>query len=142
MYKFYIAEANSGSIGRELTEREKKSLVQAHLSRIVTEIEYFKLINGTYPKSLREQRQFSNQTGMYLDDLYNEKKCNNEYYYFYIKKNNKYILRSVGSDNKIFTKDDVLPSVAYKFIDKLGLVVTKEEGVKYPEVVCYEMYKS
>jgi len=120
----------------------KEELALAKLDLIIEEIEYFKVLNGVYPNNLRELRQFNSKTAMYLDPLANEKECLNEFYYYKYSSGKSYVFRSVGADNTLFTSDDVTPKIAIKYLDKLGLKTQKDSSIKYPEVICYETYKS
>ena len=119
----------------------EKEAVESMLDELVKKIEFYKQVNGYYPKRLSDVRMNYNDIGMFIDPASLGGKCIYEYYYHPADKNNSYTLRSPGDDRIIFTDDDILPPIALEHIDKLGILVDRQDNVNYPEVRCYEIDK-
>jgi hypothetical protein len=99
---------------------QTKMLSEHQLPDFVKKIEYYKILNGHYPKRLEELGDdvagfVKLQSGNSLGD----------YYYQLSDDGTHYFLLVTGPDKLPFTEDDILPSIKEEAAAKIGLQVRR-----------------
>ncbi|MHB9020183.1 MAG: type II secretion system protein GspG [Minisyncoccota bacterium] len=123
---FYFGFIKKGGIYDDLRLRMAKS----NLTSLVESIEYYNLQNGKYPESLdilaksmpKEKPVFIyDPTKINILDNTN----NTTFYCQIVEEGKAYYLLGVGSDNKPFTADDILPEIDMTKGKNIGLRIQK-----------------
>lgn len=106
------------------------------LNSTVKEIEYYKMQNGHYPRTLKEIAAAGTFVGIDPMKAFRMGDAKNGDIYFYYElttDGTHYFLRSVGSDGIPFTADDIVPSILDSERRKTGLLLQKGEANHSPE---------
>jgi hypothetical protein len=91
-----------------INENSNIEITKFQLNEIVKDIEYYKLKNGKYPDNLSILR---NQTKYFNDIDVFSLEGGKTSSFFYKKLDEKFILKSIGPDKKLNTKDDIFPDL-------------------------------
>lgn len=119
---FYFGFVERGGIYDKL----RVDLAQTNINQAVQSIEFYKLQNGHYPKSLEILEQsLPKDSIITLHDPIGTIGFNSKprYFYYELIDQNHYYLLSVGADGHSFTDDDILPTVKSK--NDIGLLIKK-----------------
>jgi hypothetical protein len=101
-------------------QRYQKGLIQytqGQLNNLVKDIEFYKLIHGSYPKDLYQLQKYDKSVVL-QDEISKQGTLFN-----YKKIGDKYLLNSNGFDGIPNTKDDVFPSLTRTDSTSIGLII-------------------
>ena len=97
------------------------------ITDLVKEIEYYKNINGEYPKELSTLKEKSSNKMLTIYDPTFVGERLQTFYYKLSDDNKKYYLLGQGPDQIPFTQDDIVPQIASNEMSKTGLIVKKQK---------------
>ena len=104
-------------------------LAQSLLPTLVKSIEYYKLQNGHYPKSLLDLKgEDGKEEFLFIHDpTHMELKAGEPRLFFYQLEPDgaHYYLLSVGPDGTPFTADDIVPAIPEQELRNIGLKIAK-----------------
>ena len=102
-------------------KKDFEDISQMQLNSLVKNIEYYKLIHGQYPDSLKQLLNDDKLAPIY--DAAQGMNAKGNVYYNYERIGHKYSLFSSGQDGIPYTKDDLFPQVAISDSSKIGLII-------------------
>jgi hypothetical protein len=124
---FYFGFIQRGGVYDSL----RVQLAQTQLASAVQAIEFYKLQNGNYPRTLLDLQEPSQQippTYIFDPTIVNPSASQSLTFYYQVLKDGRgYYLLGVGADGKPFTFDDILPSIGAK---NTGLLISPDSGPK------------
>lgn len=93
----------------EINIDSEKNIVMENLNDLVRDIEFYKLKQGDYPYQINDVKIYNKNLNDL--DLFNKEKYHDDYnpVFYYKKTIDGYILKSVGPDGVLNTKDDIYP---------------------------------
>lgn len=97
-----------------------EGIAQMQLNSLVKNIEYYKLIHGQYPDSLKQLK--NDDKFVSIDDPSQGMSAKGAVFYNYEKMGDQYLLFSSGQDGLPHTKDDLFPQVTTAERSKIGLI--------------------
>lgn len=100
-------------------ERYQKGLIQysqGQLNNLVKNIEFYKLVHGSYPKDLSQLKKYD-ESSIIQDDISKLRTLFN-----YRKIGDRYSLSSNGFDGIPYTTDDIFPSITIGDSTNIGLI--------------------
>ena len=100
-----------------------EDISQMQLNSLVKNIEFYKLVHGQYPDSLRQLLDDDKLAP--INDAVQGMKTKENTFYNYEKIGDKYLLFSSGQDGIPNTPDDLFPQVAISDSSKIGLIKSK-----------------
>ena len=123
---FYFGFSQRGGVYDDLRAKLSKSTITS----LVQAIEFYKIQNGKYPKSLEILRKSLPENSMVFvhDPTHVQMAGEPRYYHYELKDQKHYYLLGVGPDEKPYTSDDVLPTIEVKPNSNVGLLI--HEGSK------------
>ncbi len=120
---FYFGFVQKGGVYDELRTELSKNTITS----LVQTIEFYKIQNGKYPKSLELlKNSLPENTMVFVHDPTDVQMGKEpQYYHYELKDENHYYLLGIGSDKKPYTNDDVLPNVEINKNSGIGLLIHK-----------------
>ena len=97
-----------------------EDISQMQLNSLVKNVEYYKLVHGQYPDSLKQLLEDDKLAP--INDAAQGMKIKGNTYYNYEKIGDRYSLFSSGQDGIPNTKDDLFPQVKITDSSKIGLI--------------------
>ena len=97
-----------------------EQISQMQLNSLVKNVEYYKLVHGQYPDSLKQL--LDDDKFAPITDAAQGMNMNGITYYNYKRIGDKYILFSSGQDGIPYTPDDLFPQVKITDSSKIGLI--------------------
>jgi hypothetical protein len=119
---FYLSFVVRGGIFDEL----RGQLAKSTITNLVRNIEYYKIANGQYPKSLLELKgALGTDSFVFIYDptVAPGSKEMSTFFYQLTDDRIHYYLRGVGLDQKPFTSDDILPNLPEHERIRTGLLL-------------------
>ncbi len=101
----------------------KSQLAQQELNTLVKDIEFYKLVNKTYPDSLRQLEKDKDLTVNINEPFYRITKNEKSKVFNYYRDNQGYHLFSSGYDEIPNTDDDIFPTLKNIDSTKIGLIL-------------------
>lgn len=116
---FYFGFVKRGGLYDHLREE----LASTMLTNLVSEIEFYRVEHGHYPRSLEDLSGGAEDpaASIYDPTVVSVKGKQRLFYYKLTQDSSGYYLRGVGQDGVPFTADDLLPEVAHVPGSKIGL---------------------
>ena len=130
---FYFGAIQRGGIYDHL----RTNLAQSTLNSLVPSIEFYKLQHGSYPESLKIlQESFPKETFIFAVDptITTPDSPNGAFFYYERVGKDHYYLRSVGTDGKPFTADDLVPQLGKNPSGQIGLLINKASDSPTTEI--------
>jgi len=125
---FYFGFVQRGGIYDDLRRR----LAQTTLNSLVPNVEFYKMLHGQYPASLKELGEsLPKNTNVFVFDPSRSVLTSNYFFYERVG-NDHYYLRSVGPDDQPFTADDIVPELTPSEAGKTGLLLERKAEVPIP----------
>jgi hypothetical protein len=103
-----------------------EDISQMQLNSLVKNVEFYKLVHGQYPDSLKQLLVDDKLAPIY--DAVQGMKTKENSYYNYEKIGDKYTLFSSGEDGIPNTKDDLFPTIQINDSSKIGLIKLKQKS--------------
>ena len=97
-----------------------EDISQMQLNSLVKNVEYYKLIHGQYPDSLKQVLEDDKLAP--INDAAQGMRTKGDTYFNYTKIGDKYLLFSSGQDGIPKTKDDLFPQISINDSSKIGLI--------------------
>jgi hypothetical protein len=97
-----------------------EEISQMQLNSLVKNVEFYKLVHGQYPDSLKQLLDDDKLAP--INDAVQGMNTKQNSYYNYEKVGEKYILFSSGQDGIPNTKDDLFPQITITDSTKIGLI--------------------
>lgn len=118
---FYFGFAQRGGVYDDL----RAKLAQSTINSLVPSIEFYKTQNGKYPESLKLLQGSLPKDGFVTVLDPSAVTLGGEPRYFFYERvgEDHYYLRGLGSDEKPFTGDDIVPQITLQPGSKIGLLV-------------------
>jgi hypothetical protein len=116
---FYSALSYAGKYAT-VFRKGFEDISQMQLNSLVKNIEYYKLIHGQYPDSLKQLLEDDKLAP--INDAAQGMRIRGNSYYNYQKIGDRYSLFSSGQDGVPNTKDDLFPQVTITDSSKIGLI--------------------
>jgi hypothetical protein len=118
---FYFGFVQRGGLYDHLREE----LASTMLTNLVSEVEFYRVQHGEYPRSLEDLGGPANNpvASIYDPTVVSVKGKQRLFYYELSADGSGYYLRGVGQDGVPFTADDLLPQVEHVPGSKIGLLM-------------------
>ena len=118
---FYFGAVQRGGVYDDL----RVKLSQTTITSLVQAIEFYKIQNGNYPKSLESLSESLPENSMVtvFDPAIPPLSAEPRYYHYQLEGSSHYYLLGVGPDEKPYTNDDLVPDVEVKSSGGIGLLI-------------------
>jgi hypothetical protein len=107
----------------------RAQMAQSTINALVPQIEFYRLQHGDYPASLNELRKASSGQAMLM--TFDPSSFVPRPFYYERVGNDHYYLRGVGPDGKVFTADDLVPTIIVPDGSHIGLLKEKATDPAY-----------